>query len=282
MKLILIMILFLHLSVTYGQTSDFAEQVKSGTVNCSTIGNDSSVHYAQPLMLKLASTCKENIQISIPAGFVFKAMDSTFQNIVVTQRIVATLTPGQTKRIVLRGMCMESGDRAPKGTCSYEPDKMASEKIVQLAQFIEQNKYFSPAGQEAMWTLINDAPLYEITSLDTSQAAVLQKFLSELTGKPITKAPEEESYLYDYAEKPHKVTVGGEINFSLHHRTSVVWALYSEDGILLREMYNGFVEPGESKLTFEYDAEVFNDPVYFLKLVADDKIIYNKKMSFNK
>lgn len=276
-----ILILFLLMSVAQAQTTGFENQVKSGIVNCSTTGNDSSVHYALPLMLKLASTCKEAIQVTIPAGFVFKALDSTFQNIVVTQRIVATLSPGQSKQIALHGMCIESGDRAPKGTCSYTPDKMAPEKIVKLAQFIEQNKFFSPAGQEAMWALIDDAPLYEVTSLDTSQAAILQKFLSELTGKPITKAPEEEAYLFDYSEKPHKVIVGGEINFSLHHRTSVVWALFSEDGILLREMYNGFVEPGESKLTFEYDAEVFDNPVYYLKLVADDKVVYNKKMSFN-
>ncbi len=158
---------------------------------------------------------------------------------------------------------------------------MASDKIVKLAQFIEKNKFWSPAGQQPMWTLINDEPLYAVSSLDTSQAAILQKYLSEITGKKIEEIPEDQSYLYDYQVKPHKVTVGGEVEFDMKHKIMVVWALYSEDGILLREMYNGPVE-GHQILTFEYDAEVYSDPVYYLKLVADDKVLYNKRLSFDR
>ncbi len=263
------------------QAQMISDLQKSGSIKCYTIGNDSSVHYAQPLAIRLVNAARTKLEVKIPAGFVFVATDSSYQNIVITESVVATLQPGQTKQINLRGMCMERSDHAPSGTCHYNPDKMASDKIVKLAQFIEKNKFWSPAGQQAMWTLINDEPLYAVSSLDTSQAAILQKYLSEITGKKIEEIPEDQSYLYDYQVKPHKVTVGGEVEFDMKHKIMVVWALYSEDGILLREMYNGPVE-GHQILTFEYDAEVYSDPVYYLKLVADDKVLYNKRLSFDR
>jgi len=263
------------------QAQMISDLQKSGSIKCYTIGNDSSVHYAQPLAIRLVNAARTKLDVKIPAGFVFVATDSSYQNIVITESIVATLQPGQTKQINLRGMCMERSDHAPSGTCHYNPDKMAPEKIVKLAQFIEKNKFWSPAGQQAMWTLINDEPLYAVSSLDTSQAAILQKYLSELTGKKMEEIPEDQSYLYDYQAKPHKVTVGGEVEFDMKHKIMIVWALYSEDGILLREMYNGPVE-GHQILTFEYDAEVYSDPVYYLKLVADDKVLYNKRLSFDR
>ena len=67
----------------------------------------------------------------------------------------------------------------------------------------------------------------------------------------------------------------------MHHKIMVVWALYSENGILLRELYNGPIE-GHQTLSFEYDATVYTDPIYYLKLVADNKVLYNKKLSFKK
>lgn len=279
MKIIITAVLLLTTVVVNAQM--IPDLQKNGSLKCYTIGNDSSVHYARPLAVKLVNTAKTKIDVSIPAGFVFVATDSTYQNIIITESVVATLQPGQTKQLELRGMCMEHSDHAPSGTCHYEADKMAPAKIVKLAQFIEKNKFWSPAGQNAMWALIDDEPLYAVSSLDTSQSAVLQKYLSELTGKPLTEIPEDQAYQFDYQQKPHKVTVGGEVEFDMKHKIMVVWALYSEDGILLREMYNGPVE-GHQTLTFEYDAEVYSDPVYFLKLVADDKVLYNKKLSFDR
>ncbi|HBG71335.1 MAG: hypothetical protein A2W93_01535 [Bacteroidetes bacterium GWF2_43_63] len=279
MRTIIFAVILLAAFVSHAQM--ISELQKSGSIKCYTIGNDSSVHYALPLAIRLVNAAKTKLDVKIPAGFVFVATDSSYQNIVITESIVATLQPGQTKQINLRGMCMEQSDHAPSGTCHYNPDKMAADKIVKLAQFIEKNKFWSPAGQQAMWTLIDDEPLYGVSSLDTSQAAILQKYLSELTGKKIEEIPADESYLYDYQVKPHKVTVGGEVEFNMKHKIMVVWALYSEDGILLREMYNGPVE-GHQTLNFEYDAEVYSDPVYYLKLVADDKILYNKRLSFDR
>ena len=127
------------------QAQMISDLQKSGSIKCYTIGNDSSVHYAQPLAIRLVNAARTKLEVKIPAGFVFVATDSSYQNIVITESVVATLQPGQTKQINLRGMCMERSDHAPSGTCHYNPDKMASDKIVKLAQFIEKNKFWYPA-----------------------------------------------------------------------------------------------------------------------------------------
>lgn len=272
----------LFLITNFVSATDFETLINNGKLSYTCNGNDESVHYAKPLKIQLKNNSSSAINVSLPAGYVFRADDSTYQNILITNSMLAALQPGQSKTYVLNGMCLEESDRAPRNESTFSSIGMAEDKLVKLAQFIEKNKFFSPAGQNAVWTLINDKPLYEVASLDTAQAYKLQHFLSDLTGKPILPAPEEEAYLYDYSERPHKVVLGGEIVFNTSRVMKIEWSLFNEDGILLREIYNGFIGPGEVTLNFEYDAEVYSDPVYFLKLVTDGELMYNKKLTFDR
>lgn len=261
---------------------EFDDFLKSGKINAYATGNDESVHYAVPLKIIIKNNTSSTIQIRIPAGYTFYPDDSSYQNIIVTNTILLALAPGRSAPIDVYGMCMESNDHGPESAARYTAAGMAEPKLVKLAEFIEANKYFNPAGQNAMWTLIEDRPLYEVVSLDTSAAYKLQHFLADLTGKPIIPAPEEEAYLYNYAERPHNITVGGEVEIHTSSVMQVEWCLFSEDGILLREMYNGPLGPGDVALEFEYDASVYDDPVYYLKLVADGEVIYNHKIAFDR
>ncbi len=260
---------------------DFLTLVRNKKISCSVSGNENSVHYAKPLKVKVKNNTASLIDLNIPSGFVFVADDSSFQNILVTQTMLASLEPSVSKEFVLYGMCMESSDRAPVENAQFSPRGMAEPKLVQLARFIEKNKFFTPAGQNAVWTYMNDLPLYAVSSIDTSQAYILQQFLSELTGKAIIPVPEDESYLYNYNERPKKFVVEGEINFHISYKLHVEWGLYNEDGILLRELYNGFLGPGDETLRFTYDASAYSDPVYYLKLVTDGELMYNRKLTFN-
>ncbi|MBN2729300.1 MAG: hypothetical protein JXR53_08755 [Bacteroidales bacterium] len=260
---------------------EFDDLLISGKINAYATGNDESVHYAIPLKIIIRNNTSSTIQIRIPAGYTFHPDDSSYQNIIVTNTILLALAPGRSAPIEVYGMCMESSDHAPEGEARYTSAGMAEPKIVKLAEYIEENKYFNPAGQNAMWTLIEDRPLYEVTSLDTSAAYKLQHFLADLTGKPILPAPEEEAYLYNYEERPSNVSVGGEVEIHTSSVMQVQWCLFSEDGILLREMYNGPLGPGDVTLEFEYDAQVYDAPVYYLKLVADGEIIYNRRLAFD-
>lgn len=261
---------------------EFDDLMKTGKIDAYATGNDESVHYAIPLKIIIRNNTSSNIQIRIPAGYTFQPDDSIYQNIIVTKTILLSLAPGRSMPINVYGMCMESSDHAPGEVSRYTAAGMAIPKLVKLAEFIEENKYFNPAGQNAMWTLIEDRPLYEVVSLDTSAAFKLQHFLADLTGKPIIPAPEEEAYLYDYTERPHNITVGGEIEIHTSSVMQVQWCLFSEDGILLREMYNGPLGPGDVTLEFEYDAQVYIAPVYYLKLVSDDEVIYNHRISVDR
>ena len=279
-KVLVFVLLFIIPNII--SATDFETLINNGKISYTCNGNDESVHYARPLKIVLQNNSSFAINVSLPAGYVFRADDSTYQNILITNSMLAALQPGQSKTYVLNGMCMESSDRAPQSESTFSSNGMAENKLVKLAEYIEKNKFFSQAGQNAVWTLINDKPLYEVTSLDTSQAYKLQHFLSDLTGKAILPAPEEEAYLYDYSERPRKVVVGGEIVFNTSSVMEVEWSLFNEDGILLREIYNGPIGPGEVTLDFEYDAEVYSDPIYYLKLVADGELMYNRKLAFDR
>jgi hypothetical protein len=263
------------------KATDFETMLISGKISCHTIGNENSVHYANPLIIQFKNNTSERLNFSIPCGFVFRADDSIYQNILVTETLLASLDPGISNEFNIRGMCMESSDIAPKEDSKYQPKGMGEPKLVELARFIEKNRFFSPAGQNAVWTYLNDLPLYSVASVDTSQAFILQQFLSELTGKAIIPIPEEETYLYNYHQSPTRFIVEGEINFRMNYKIHVEWGLYNENGILLRELYNGSIGPGDETITFSYDASAYSDPVYYLKLVTDGELLYNRKLSLS-
>lgn len=224
---------------------------------------------------------QSQLSVSLPAGYIFNADDSSYQNIIITQSLIANLQPCQTKEFEMYGMCIESSDISPSQYSTYSPSGIAEPKLLKLAQFIEQNKFFSPTGQQAVWAYMNDEPIYTVASIDTSQSFKLQRFFSELTGKAILPIPDDQSYLYNYNERPRSLVVEGEINFRMNYKIHVEWALYNENGILIRELYNGYLEPGEQTLSFSYDATVYTEPVYYLKLGTDGELMYNKKISFD-
>jgi hypothetical protein len=259
--------------------SDFLSLVSSGNIRCTASGNENSVHYAKPLKIRLFNNTKTNLAIEIPAGFIFRAEDSTYQDIVTTQTLLAVLNPGANHNFDVRGMCVKSGNAAPVVDAAYLPKGMAEPGLVKLAEFIEKHTYFSPAGQNAVWAYLDDKPLYTVASVDDAQARHLQEFLSELTGKQIIPIPHDEQYLYNYSQRPKNVVVDGEVNINVSYQIDVHWCLFDENGILLRELYNGSIGPGKVTLAFQYDATVYSEPVYYLKLVADGNLIYNSKMS---
>lgn len=241
-------------------------------VNCS--GDDKEVHYVKPLKLKLTNISSNNVNIEIPAGFIFTPDDSTYQEIVVTEQMLATLSPGMSKEISLHGMCIEPSDHAPNSNSTFIPDRMGDAKLVKLAQFIEKNQYYTGTAQQAVWALVDDRGLESITGFDSTEVNNLIAFMHDLTGKPIPPKPSADDYERDLNSKAMKVKVSGEMEYNIKSTYQVSWAMYDANGLLIREMYNGFLGPGSGVLTYEYDATVYQDPKYIIRLVADGRIIY--------
>lgn len=261
--------------------TDFLQLISEKKIHCSVMGNDDGVHYGKALIIHIENLTSSQINFSIPSGFIFQPEDTIYQDIIVTQTLYADIQPRQKMDFKLYGMCMEQYDVAPSIHAVYMPFKMAEEGLLKLIRFIEKNRFFSPAGQQAVWTYIQDKPLYAVASVDTSQAYQLQRFLSEITGKPILDIPEEDEYLYDYEVRPKTIIIEGETSFRYNRPVRVEWCLFSEDGVLVRELFKGELPAGLQKLNFYFDAEVYDAPVYYLKLVMDGEVIDNSRIDFN-
>jgi hypothetical protein len=275
---IVILLLF---SSLHCSSSDFQQLLKEKKIQCSVFGFDGNVHYGKALQIHFANLTNGNIRFSVPCGFIFKPEDTIYQDIIVTQTLYVDMQEGQTRDYKLYGMCMEEYDRAPCIHSIYQPFKMAEDGLLKLVHFIEQNRFFSPAGQNAVWTYIQDKPLYSVASIDTAQAFKLQKFLADITGKPVLEISEEDEYVYDYHRRPKKFIVEGEVNFKYDKPIKVEWCLFNEQGVLVREIYNGEIAAGPQTLSFSYDATVYSDPVYYIKLVMNGEVIYNSKLTFD-
>lgn len=241
-------------------------------ISCS--GDDKEVHYVKPLKLKLTNASGSTINVEVPTGFIFSPNDSSFQDIVVTQQILATLAPGVSKEINMHGMCIEPSDHAPNSESTFYPDRMGDTKIVKLTQFIEKNGYFSGTAQQAVWALVDDRGLESITGFDSTEVNNLVAYMHDLTGKPIPPKPSADDYARNLQSSAIKVKVGGEMEYNIKTEHQVSWAMYDANGILVREMYNGPLGPGSGVLSYDYDATVYENPKYLIRLVVDGRIMY--------
>lgn len=273
-----IMLCFILLSLKIAYPTDILTLINQGTIKVSAGGIENSVHYYKPLYVSISNTITNTIKIEIPAGFIFHPTDSSYQSIVITDQLFAVLNAGQTQTFELFGMCIEPSDRAPHKGIIYAPGLMGDEKLVKLAEYISEKQYFSSTGQAAVWALVQDDDLESITGFDSTEVINLVAFMHDLTGKPIPPKPSIDDYERNLSSQAIKVRVGGELEFDLPRRQMVTWSLFNENGILVRELYNGPLGPGEDMLTFQYDATVYKDPVYYLKLVVDGEIIVEQRI----
>ncbi|MCU0445197.1 MAG: hypothetical protein MUE85_09775 [Microscillaceae bacterium] len=90
-------------------------------VEASFAGNDKSVHYLKPLIIKLKNLQKTALSISLEAGAYFVSQPADYQDIITTEDLLVNLQPNETKTLEVYGVCTEASNSAPRASTSYTP-----------------------------------------------------------------------------------------------------------------------------------------------------------------
>lgn len=281
MKSLCILSLFFWIQNTFGKVIKLNEALLSNKISCTIKGSSESTHYYEPIQIEINNLSNTTVNIAIETGDLFIPTDTSLQNIVVTENAPIVLLPKATKKLNIKGMCIERGDASGSKTSIYNFMPSNNDTLKKLSDFIAKNKYYSSAAQFAVWTLINNDDINGIISADTTEENNLKQILANLTGKTYT-IKQKNSYKTNYYAPPRE-KVSGMFEYNFIEPKDIQIAMFNKNGILVRELYNQKnVAVGNHKINFAYDASVYTDDLYYFKLIANNEILVNREWDAKK
>jgi hypothetical protein len=247
--------------------------------------NNGFSHYGKCLKLKIENKSNTKVDYTIPAGYQLQASDSNYQNLVVTENVFVSVLPKQKVVLPIFAMCTESHDAAPGSeVLTYKPLPQSNQNLSELCQLIAQEKWHNSEAQQAVWCLVEDRSLSRISGFDTAVVRKLQTKIAKLTNKKMPLAPAKTDYHRNYYATPSviKIKVGGSYSFYFSRTKSVQIAMFNTQNVLVRELYKNEQEaPGRKTINYAFDASVYTEPVYYMRMFVDGEKRLETKMNLN-
>jgi len=245
-------------------------------------GNEKSTHYLKPLKGKITNISEKILVITIPAGSFFSSDPVDYQDIVVTQEQLLSLSPEKSQILELYGVCVESSNACPAQKTKYTLQASPNPQYLALAQYVNAQKYYGLSEtQHAFWVLSDDDSLEEIWGYKKEVSNNLLIKMVEITGKamPDTASLRKSYQISDNGELFEEFTytptraMSGNFFFQLNKTKKVLIGMFTENGVLVRELYNNpTCATGNHKIEYAFDASVYADPIYHFKLITDEYI----------
>jgi hypothetical protein len=266
----------------------FAQKNKSSgaqDVSVQFVNKADASHYGKCVMLKLENKSEKKLDYAIPAGFQLQASEPKYQNLVVTENVFVSLMPREKKEIPIFAMCTEHHDAAPGSyLLSYTPLAKENKHLNELCELIAKEKWHTSEAQHAVWCLVENESLENIAGFDTSVVRKLQHKVATLTNQKMPAPPTKSDYKRNYYASPTviKTKVGGSYSFNFSHPKSVQIAMFNKQNVLVRELYKNEQEaPGRKTINYAFDATVYTEPIYYMRMFVDGEKRLETKMDLN-
>ncbi len=260
-------------------TYDLATAIEKNWVTSEVTGNEDSPHYLKPITISITNISNDPLSIRIPNGQLFTTTSEEIQDVVITREELLTLAPKKQLSLPLYAMCVQQRKSGANVFETYELGPMASGNLAELTQEIEKRNDFNTLGQYAVWSITDGDHLNSISGFDMDEALHLKTFVANLMGVPVPEY-DPNDYRTNY-EDPGLVqrAVKSRFKFYFSEESAVTIAMFDEDNIVVRELYNNPKEAaGTHYLEFEYDIEVYTNKAYYVRLIRDEEIEVSMKM----
>jgi hypothetical protein len=255
----------------------FLDALEKKVLISKVLGNPDSPHYVQPIQITLTNTLDTAVKVTIPNGQTFTSNE--VQDVIVTQEELIALGPKESKTVPLYAMCMQQYESGSNELVSYTPGTIAQGNLATLAKEIEERKDFNTLGQYAVWVLTDENQLNNISGFDEEEALYLKTYTANLLDVPVPEN-DPDDYLTNYNDTGLITrSATGNFKFYFSSESAVTIAMFDENNIVVRELYNNPNTPkGKHDLEFKFDVEVYQDKVYYVRLIKDGEIQINMTM----
>ncbi|MCS6966943.1 MAG: hypothetical protein RMJ44_09535 [Cytophagales bacterium] len=121
-----------------------------------------SSHYGECIEMRIENITDSLLHLVLPCGTMLLSLDSSAQNMLVSETKYFILAPRQRKYERVKAFCAELSKNSPDVYVSYEVGPLASEPLLRLALVIQANGAQNRVGQCAVWAVTDKATTNEL------------------------------------------------------------------------------------------------------------------------
>lgn len=243
---------------------DISEALKKGLILVRITAQGG--HSGEAIRLSLGNKGKKTLEIRIPAGQVFEAVDSSLQNLMALEEKLLTLEAGKTRPVGLQAACVEAGDASPFAGSAFNLGALASGQLLKVAQFIHEHRLFNdPSAQNAVWAVTDGHPLTYIN----------HEGLANLVAETLGKSPPEYAILHQQQSVPGEpafrhapAKLEGVFKYDLQQEKPVSFGLYNDKGEAVHHFFKDRKQlRGYHKFRFTFEIRNLPPGKYSVRLV---------------
>jgi len=247
------------------------EALEKGWVKVKASGNGGYTNLS--LKVSFENSYNRKLELIVPAGYLFYASDSTYQDLIIVQDRLVAIEKGMRKSASLHAMCIRANRASPLVGLAFSSAGMATGVLLQVAQYINAQKlHESGAAQHAVWAVSNNHGLEGIGDPN------LAKFTAELLGKPVPTYHIQ----YEEADRPGEiafrnepVAVSGTFEYENSADFIATFALYNEAGERVFTFFeNELRKPGKHRFRFNFKTNRLPSGQYFTRLTDSTGKVY--------
>lgn len=279
-------ILFAGLTFAKAQESEtmgLQEALKQKRIRFEAAYNDVSVHYLRPVLLTMVGLAAQPFKLRIKAGDILTPRDTSLQTMMITCDTTLWVFQGKTIKYAPYGMCTEPQDGAGRKGMQYRWNENSDKGLRDIARFINENRYFNPTGQQAVWCVADrNKAVLDIMGYDSIQLFRIISKVCQITGKPMPNSAEIYKAQRGYTQPEIRESIGGSFEFKFSKTKKIHIAMFNPSGTLVRELYfNSAEPPGVKKVEFEFDYTQYTESYYTIKLIADEEVFLSSVINRN-
>jgi len=250
---------------------DFLSQSRSLGLQITAEGG----HQGECVVLWLSNRSPDSAFIRIEPGRLLTSADTLAQDILITREELLALAPGERRSLRLFGFCAEASMASPDSASTFLAGPMADSTVVVLAEFLNSkgNAFPEETMQSAVWCLTDAHDTSGIEGEGTDELRTLVAGLQKIKYPGYGMQMQQEPYIQEL-----RTTISGEVqiyfpddclvDIFICDRDGKVWESFEQ-----QERY----EAGAFEYSFRFTAVNWPEGTYFLRVMTDGKLLYQKE-----
>jgi hypothetical protein len=279
-KLILLALSITEIPVLASASISIEEAAKRGIIKLSIKGKGG--YTGDVITMKIQNLTDSKLDLKLEAGRRLDSKNNDEQDILVTKQQEFFVNAKELKILNVFGMCCQAHNSAPAEKSNYAVGTLADSNLVKLANFIDQNKYYTNySAQQSVWVISDNNSLASITDGDKEDGTKLKKFVSKITGKIIP--PYDITYKTgsDGSAMGEAFKIEGIFEYSLPMTCHSTMGIYDERGRLVQLIFKDQQsDRGEYKLFYTFRTKDVPQGTYYARVEADGMLQKQIKIEF--
>jgi hypothetical protein len=266
-----LLITSLLLTFFYTKAINIEDAFKKGLIKYDITGTTDG-NTGSCIAVDITNQSTEIVNLEIETGRILEAIDTTYQDMIVTKRYFVRLQPKQKAIQNIYALCSKPDRSSPKPETKFSHGKMATGSLLTMAKFVENKNLQNGEGQTLIWNMVKgNYTLYNCDYTPQMYASLKTFFASDSKVK------------FENCNTVSRTSAGGttysirrfkgSFGFSIPEPSDFELSLFDEDGNKVKELENKKqMQPD----WYEYDYEFTNTGLtkgktYQLKMLINGK-----------